>query len=348
MIGIAKECELKSAQFNLLLPEEGPEWFRKEFEDYGGVIRCNPALRGNFRSNIVNEVIKELKVTRVLLMFYPMFALSSLSIKLNSSVSAMYYLDQSSQVLENYKGIKSIVLFLRGRLFSLVYKKIITVSDFKCDKLRECLSVPRNKLRVIYNGVSFETLINKNVTANRDDSSGVSPGIFFAGQVAEYKGIRTLVEVYLDLLRSNPEIPDLYIAGEGPLKQPLYEYVQSGKLGNRVHFLGHRSDVSDLMQAAQMIIIPSEWDEACAFVAIEAMAAGRPLIVSDAGSLPDLVGDLATIYPRGDKAALKSSILKLLKNPQANKMGPELKKRALRKFDIHRTIQEYVQEITAV
>jgi len=65
--------------------------------------------------------------------------------------------------------------------------------------------------------------------------------------------------------------------------------------------------VAELFAWAEVVVVPSRWAEAFGLVAAEAMAAGAAVVVSDAGALPEVVGDAGRVFPAGDAAALAGS-----------------------------------------
>jgi glycosyltransferase involved in cell wall biosynthesis len=104
------------------------------------------------------------------------------------------------------------------------------------------------------------------------------------------------------------------VAGEGPLRGPIEERIASE--GLPVRLLGHRSDVADLLAAADVVVLPSRW-EARALVAQEALRAGTPLVATAVGGVPELVGEAAILVPYGDAAALERAVSGLLDSPAA-------------------------------
>jgi glycosyltransferase involved in cell wall biosynthesis len=108
-------------------------------------------------------------------------------------------------------------------------------------------------------------------------------------------------------------VPLLAIAGEGPLAGELAARARAA--GVAVRFLGRRADVPALMAAADVVVVPSAWDGQ-PLVVQEALRAGRPLVASRAGGIPDLTGeDAALLVPAGDAAALAKAVMSLLDDP---------------------------------
>jgi len=92
---------------------------------------------------------------------------------------------------------------------------------------------------------------------------------------------------------------DIGVAGEGPLQPPGLRY------------LGPRDDVPALLAAARVFVHPSV-EEGFGQAVVEAMLAGVPVVVTDAGGLPEVVGDCGVVVPRDDPPALAHAIRRVL------------------------------------
>ena len=106
--------------------------------------------------------------------------------------------------------------------------------------------------------------------------------------------------------------PLVAIAGDGPLEAELAERVRAERLP--ILLLGRRSDVADLLGAADACVLPSRW-EGSPFTAQEALRAGTPLISTRAGGIPELVGSGAELVPVGDAGALADAVVRVLGDP---------------------------------
>ncbi|MCA0145625.1 glycosyltransferase family 4 protein [Blastococcus sp. LR1] len=103
--------------------------------------------------------------------------------------------------------------------------------------------------------------------------------------------------------------PLVVIAGDGPLHDELAARIRDELLP--VTLLGRRSDVADLLGAADLCVLPSRW-EARSLTAQEALRSGIPLVASQVGGLPELLGDAAELVPVGDVAALAEAVVRVL------------------------------------
>jgi len=101
----------------------------------------------------------------------------------------------------------------------------------------------------------------------------------------------------------------LVIAGDGPEREQLAARIAAEQLP--VTLLGHRTDIADLLAAADVFVLSSRW-EARALVVQEALRAGVPVVATVVGGLPELVGDAALLVPWNDADALAGALARVL------------------------------------
>ena len=122
------------------------------------------------------------------------------------------------------------------------------------------------------------------------------------------KGIDTAIEA-----SARAAVP-LHIAGEGPLREELEEL--AGRLGAPVRFLGRldREQLGRELTAAAMLLLPSRYHEFAGYAALEAMAAGVPVLVTTLGAPPELAGEERSVPPN-DAEALSTRMAALWDEP---------------------------------
>lgn len=161
-------------------------------------------------------------------------------------------------------------------------------------------------------GVSAETPAAIRAGLGAGDGPARVPVILAVARLARQKGLGTLIDAAA-LWRDRDPVPLLVVAGSGPLRDDLAR--QAAASGAPVRFLGQRGDVPALLAAADVVVLPSAW-EGQPLVVQEALRAGRPLVASRAGGIPDLTGrDAAVLVPPGDAAALAGAVLSVLDDP---------------------------------
>jgi glycosyltransferase involved in cell wall biosynthesis len=140
------------------------------------------------------------------------------------------------------------------------------------------------------------------------------PLVVAVGRLHPQKGYDVLLDAVTRWV-ADPRLrpaPLVAIAGDGPLHDELAARIRAERLP--VTLLGRRSDVADLLGAADVCVLPSVW-EARSLTAQEALRAGTPLVATGVGGIPELVGDAAELVPAGDAAALAEAVALVLTDP---------------------------------
>jgi glycosyltransferase involved in cell wall biosynthesis len=130
-------------------------------------------------------------------------------------------------------------------------------------------------------------------------------------RLAPQKGLDSLVEAVGRLSGDGVQVLAV-VAGDGPLAPGLSAEISAK--GLPVRLLGVRSDVADLLAAAEVVVVPSRW-EGQPLIVQEALRAGAAIVATDAGGTAEMTGDAAVLVPPGDPAALADAIAGLLADP---------------------------------
>jgi glycosyltransferase involved in cell wall biosynthesis len=134
----------------------------------------------------------------------------------------------------------------------------------------------------------------------------------YVGRLEPHKGVSVLVDAIGDLVGTQ-----LRIIGDGPERAAIERQVEADGLGDRVTIEGFvaQADLPHRYAELDVVAVPSldtpGWVEQFGRVALEAMASGVPVVASDSGSLPEVVGDAGVLVPPGDAEALRTGILLL-------------------------------------
>jgi len=139
-----------------------------------------------------------------------------------------------------------------------------------------------------------------------------APVLLSVGRLHQQKGYDTLLNA-AGAWRARSDGLRVLIAGDGPLHGQMSERIEREALP--VTLLGRRSDVSNLLAASDMVVLTSRW-EARALVVQEAMRAGRPVVATAVGGIPELIGHGAGILiPPSDPSALQEAVREVLGDP---------------------------------
>ncbi len=143
--------------------------------------------------------------------------------------------------------------------------------------------------------------------------AGPKRNLVFLGRLIDGKGLGVLLQA-LSLLAARDIHPTLTVIGRGPAEDLYRQQVRQLGLAAQVEFSGplRGAALRDRLTAHQLLIVPSVWDEPFGIVVLEGLACGLIPVVSDAGGLPEAVGNCGPVIPRGNAIALADSINDLL------------------------------------
>ena len=159
---------------------------------------------------------------------------------------------------------------------------------------------------------------------------------------APQKNHALLINAFAKGPASDPKA-HLVLAGQGVLRAQLQERVNQLGLTNRVHFLGLRRDIPDVLGAADVFALGSDY-EGNPLSVIEAMAAGLPIVSTAAGGVPELLqnGIQGFIVQPGHAEQLSEAMVTLFKDPELRRtMGAAAAARAKGKFDVSAMVRAY-------
>lgn len=188
----------------------------------------------------------------------------------------------------------------------------------------QCLGIgwPPERLRVVPNGVDLARF--RPSEGPSDPPGGLvrregTPQLVYAGRLVAEKGIFTLLRAAALLMGRGVNF-HLAMAGlaTGDERKQLIDLASELGLGSeRFSLLPATDRPEDLFRAADIAVVPSEWQEPFGLVAIEAMACGAVPVVSDAGILPEIVGEAAApcVFPKGHADRLADAIESLIDHP---------------------------------
>lgn len=210
--------------------------------------------------------------------------------------------------------------------------KVISVSDAAKEHYRKLVNLPPERFITIYNGIDVDkftpaedkSAIRQNLNLPTDQ-----PVVIMVGVMRQGKGQNVLIEAAKQV-----ENAHFWLVGDGEERPNLEK--QAAGLENRLHFLGQRMDIPDLLKAADLFVLPSD-SEALPTVLIEAGAAGLPCIATRVGGIPEIIQDGTTgvIIPPRDPLALAQAMHRLLSEPEKiQQMGLAARQRILKFFTL--------------
>jgi glycosyltransferase involved in cell wall biosynthesis len=200
--------------------------------------------------------------------------------------------------------------------------------------------LPDAMLRVVHDGVDPARAASGDRRRGRQ-SLGVADNetlVLCVAKLTDHKGHRFLLDALPEVVQKIPGLV-VALAGDGELRESLEQQVQQQGLRQYVRFLGFRNDVYDLIQAADLFVLPSYLEGLCSTL-IDVMFARRTIVTTTAGGISDLVGSdsavdppVAWLVPPRDPRALAEAMLRALASPkECAEMQERAYHRAMKRF----------------
>jgi glycosyltransferase involved in cell wall biosynthesis/4-amino-4-deoxy-L-arabinose transferase-like glycosyltransferase len=247
-------------------------------------------------------------------------------------------------IVESHGDFERAPFLYRTLPFRFLYRKLMDVAARfalrKADALRAVSDATRNQLISYARGVpvvTFPAWIDVDTFARPAPASppSESADLLFAGALVPARGLHVLLDAFAAM---SPEVPAarLVIAGPAvnrPYAEALRVRLAEHRLQGRVRFAGEvsQADLVELMRCCRALVLPS-LSEGLGRVALEAMLAGRPVVGTRAGGIPDIVrhGETGVLVEPGNAAALAAALIDVLKNVDVDSMGARAREDALR------------------
>jgi glycosyltransferase involved in cell wall biosynthesis len=227
--------------------------------------------------------------------------------------------------------------------------RIVSVSDAIRRRLIEIDRLPGSRIEVIRNALPTFSRLG----TETEPPLAKAPGETWIGVVARLqpeKGVADFMYA-ASLIASRREDVRFLIAGDGPDRQELDALAARLGVQHQVRFLGYRTDVPQLLQVLDMLVVPS-LSEGTPLVVLEAMQAGVPIVATRAGGIPEQVrhDQEALLVHVGQSDALAVAVLRLLDAPAlARRLCDAACFRVATVFDhatmVRRTIAVYEQAL---
>lgn len=219
---------------------------------------------------------------------------------------------------EYFGRVTTCIFVLIERLLAKITDKIITLTNREgLDHVRFKIAPPE-KFVTIHSGVDIQKFITAKLggdSLKRSFGMGAeSLVVGTVGRLVPVKGHKYLIEAAPKILKEVPGVK-FVLVGDGYLRPKLERLTYTLNVQDAFLFLDWRSDIPEIMRMFDLFALPS-LNEGMGKVLVEAMAAGKPIVASNAGGIPDLVmdGDNGLLVPPKNSDQLAEAIIKLLKD----------------------------------
>lgn len=205
------------------------------------------------------------------------------------------------------------------QIISKKASKIICISKNVFDFCKNNLGLNKDKLQIIYYGISRETYAPSNIDDTQFKKLNKEFKLkdeFIIGTVARLhpqKSLHTLINAFKTFSKQVPN-SKLFIVGEGHLESELKSLVSDLEIIDKVIFTGKRSEIPVFYKIFDVFVLSSIY-EGLGLVLLEAMAAEKPIIGTNAGAIPDIISNCGIIVEKENPNAISKELIKLYKNP---------------------------------
>ncbi|SDW74357.1 1,4-alpha-glucan branching enzyme [Alicyclobacillus hesperidum] len=242
--------------------------------------------------------------------------------------------------------------YIHHREWVLTYEaaRVIVCSSYMQSEVQRLFALPSDKVRLLPNGIQVSLPAAGWMPGVHEEKDGKSATVVFVGRLVREKGVQHLLDAAPAILRAFPNTR-FVIVGQGPMLSELEQQCHKLGIDPYVEFAGYVDDEyrNDLLQTASAVVVPSLY-EPFGIVALEAMAAGTPLVASDVGGLSDIVDhdrNGLKVYP-GDAQSIAQQVCRLLGDPALRRRLRETASADLARFDwqsIAKATQQIYEEV---
>ena len=183
--------------------------------------------------------------------------------------------------------------FLISRLLSLFTDRFISLTKYGAVYYNKKEKMPLWKTSIIYNGINPQEYCNANGSLIRKEFGFKKEDIVvgFVGRLAKIKNLHCFLDAARIISKNNQKVKFM-VVGSGPLEEKLKDFAKKIGLSNII-FTGTRKDIPNIVSIFDMLALTSH-SELCPNAVLEAMAAGKPVVATKVGGVPELVKEGVT------------------------------------------------------
>ena len=229
------------------------------------------------------------------------------------------------------------------RILTLGTDAVFCVTGQVARSMHQEAGLPRRKLFPIENGLSLPDPSGRSKAEIRREAGLPEDRFLIAvvGRFSPQKNHAGFLEALAQVVLSHPDVTVLF-AGEGELEEEIRRETDRRGLSGHVLFLGLRRDIPRILEASDLLALPSLW-EGLPNVMLEAMAAGLPVVATRVGGVPDVLTDGTTgILCETSPEAIAQGLLRALDRPdEAARMAAAARELIRERYDIRNTARRY-------
>ena len=254
-----------------------------------------------------------------------------------AGIRRIIYTEHARDVAPNIK------VRIMDKILSYMTDRIVVVAEFLKRNLVHKEWINPEIISTIYNGIDGDQFSREFDREGIIKELSVSPAANLIGIVARLDPIKN----HRCLIKAMKKVSTIFsdavllVIGDGPLREELEELVTEEQLQDNILFLGTRNDIPRLLSMLDIFVLCS-LSEGLPLTILEAMAAGKPIVASAVGGIPEVIdhGIDGILIPSDDSDRLAEAISELLHD---DKKRDDMGEKARKKFEERFTIQTMVE-----
>lgn len=307
--------------------------FKKDLEDKG--IKIHELSHGDDVKNYYKEVYDPFHIIRLRRFIHGYdiihthnFICQFYVAMLNTSTPLVTTEHSTNNRRRSMRWFKKIDQWMYSR-----YSAVICIADETRSSLESYIG-KRDNIYTINNGINIRRFFRP----VKDISKQQVFDVTMVAALRAEKDHETLIKA----MKRLPENYCLRIVGDGVKVNELKAFTEQMSMNGKVIFTGPRLDIPDVWEQSDVAVLSSHW-ESFGLAAVEAMAAGRPMIASDVGGLHDVVGGAGLLFHHGDDKELATKIQWLCEHPDEYREVAKRCQERAQQYDISIMAENYLR-----
>jgi glycosyltransferase involved in cell wall biosynthesis len=253
------------------------------------------------------------------------------------------------------RGVKRAAKWILVRMPKITADVVIAASDYVARRQIKTGLIPESRVVRRWYGVLVPAERN-GLERHARSTFGIATDraiIMCSCRAAPEKGVVHLLRAFdrtARALNRADRKPVLLYLGDGPQLTELQALRETLVSKKDIIFAGYRSDATEILEDADLCVIPSVWQDAFPLAVLDAMARAKPVIATRVGGIPEMIQDgvHGLLVPPGDETALSNAILTLITDPaRAARLGVAARQRIASNFQLDRYIAQLLEIIEA-
>ena len=346
-IWLSRSLAQQGGQSILVFKESPPGPLLPHYADAGAILETKPFEPfGRASASALRALVQRHRPHIVHLHFVNLLSLDVVAASLHRGVRVIYS-EHASDIPKQRTALRWSMLRASKRAFSSLIDQVIAPSDYVNGRIvRE--GVSGTKVITVHNGVNTDRFRHAPVTDDIRAKYGIGPNSVIVAsnsQLIPEKGIGYLIDAAALTLKQGKDVSFIHI-GDGRCATEYRQKVRELGIERRFVFTGllNLPEIGAILRQSDVFTLPCTWGEAFSLVILEAIAAGKPVIVTRAGGNVEAVADgrNGLVVPPHDAPALAAAIIALHDSPERRlAMGQEGAKRSSY-FSVERWVRETI------